>query len=96
MRIGTDGAVSRLVQGAWVPVDSAIARDAVTGLARVAWSNGFTRLPAAPSRPTRNPDVARDYIDVRSSCGTKHVESAAGEGAAPFKELLALLTLVAR
>jgi hypothetical protein len=97
IRIGPDGAISRrLTGGAWVPADSAIPRDAVTGLARVAWTNGFTGLPTAPSRPTRNPDIARDYIDVRSGCGTKHVESAPGEGAPLFRELLALLTLVAR
>jgi len=97
IRIAADGAVSRrLAGGAWVPADSAVPRDAVTGLARIAWTNGFTRLPTAPSRPTRNPDIARDYIDVRSNCGTKHVESAPAESARPFRELFSLLTLAAR
>ncbi|MEO7457465.1 MAG: hypothetical protein ABIY52_14465 [Gemmatimonadaceae bacterium] len=95
-RIGADGRITKQVNGAWVAVGTPASRDAVAGLARLAWSNGFTKLPTAPTKPTRNPDAARDYIDVHSACGSKHVEYANGEGAPPFRELLALLQLMAR
>jgi hypothetical protein len=45
------------------------------------------RLPTAPTRPTRNPDAARQYIELHSACGAKHVEYASGEGAPEFREL---------
>ena len=92
-KIGADGSVTRLAAEAWTPVGVTLPADAVHGLAKLAWTNGFASLPTAPARPTRNPDAARDYIDVRSACGSKHVEVANGEGPAAFRELLALLTL---
>jgi hypothetical protein len=64
----------------------------LNGLARLARAGGFATLPAAPTRPTPNPDAARDFIELRSVCGAKHVEYAAGTGAPVFRELYALLT----
>jgi hypothetical protein len=52
------------------------------------------RLPTAPTRPTRNPDAARQYIDLHSACGAKHVEYASGEGAPVFRELYTRLDAV--
>jgi hypothetical protein len=91
IRIGVDGTVTRTddsVSGS----PAALSRDAVRGLARLAWTSEFTALPPAPTRPTRNPDAAREFIELRSPCGSKHVEYAAGEGAPIFRELYALLT----
>jgi hypothetical protein len=93
LRVGTDGIVTRAgdsVSGS--PPVVTLSRETVRGLARLAWTNGFAALPTAPTRPTRNPDAARDFVELRSPCGRKHVEYAAGEGAPVFRELYALLT----
>jgi hypothetical protein len=66
---------------------SSVSTRALRDIARRAWTGGFTRLPTAPTRPTRNPDVARQYIELHSACGAKHVEYASGEGAPAFREL---------
>jgi hypothetical protein len=97
LRVNVDGSLSQRVDGGdFTPTGRMLARDAVTGLARIAWSIGFTRLPTAPTKPTRNPDAARDFVEIQSACGHKHVEYAAGEGAPAFRELLALLQAVTR
>jgi len=91
-RIAPTGAIAS------VP-DTAAARSitpaAVSALARLAWSQEFTVLPEAPTRPTRNPDAVREFIDVVSACGRKHVEYASGEGARAFRELYDLLVALA-
>ena len=48
-------------------------------------------LPSAPSRPTPNPDAARDFIELHSACGRKHVEFQGGGGSPEFQRLLAAL-----
>jgi hypothetical protein len=88
-RIATDGTVTRDGEPATPP--RPLSRDVVSGLARLAWSGGFATLRAAPTRPTRNPDESRDYIEVKSACGTKHVETVREQAPAAFRELLAML-----
>ena len=95
--MNVDGSLSQRVDGGdFTPIGRGVARDAVAGLARMAWSGGFTRLPTAPTRPTHNPDAARDFVEIQSACGHKHVEYAGGEGAPAFRELLALLQAIKR
>lgn len=65
-------------------------------IARRAWTGPFVRLPTAPTRPTPNPDAARDFIELRSKCGTKHVEYQGGTGAPEFQRLLATLDSLTR
>ena len=65
-------------------------------IARRAWKGPFVRLPTAPTRPTPNPDAARDFIELRSKCGTKHVEYQGGTGAPEFQRLLATLDSLTR
>jgi hypothetical protein len=60
-------------------------------LARRAWTGPFVRLPTAPTRPTPNPDAARDFIELHSACGNKHVEVQGGTGTPEFRRLLAEL-----
>jgi hypothetical protein len=69
---------------------------ALRDLARRAWTGGFVRLPTAPTRPTRNPDAARQYIEIHSACGAKHVEYVSGEGAPVFRELYTRLDALTR
>jgi hypothetical protein len=64
-----------------------VSRQTLRALARRAWHGGFTRLPTAPTHPTRNPDAARQYIEIHSACGAKHVEYADGDAAPAFREL---------
>lgn len=97
LRVNADGSLSQRVDGGdFTSTGRTLARDAVAGLAHLAWSGGFTRLPTAPTKPTRNPDAARDFIEIQSACSHKHVEYAGGEGAPAFRELLALLQAVTR
>ena len=65
-------------------------------IARRAWTGPFVRLPTAPTRPTPNPDAARDFIELRSKCGTKHVEYQGGTGAPEFQRLLVTLDSLTR
>ena len=65
-------------------------------VARRAWTGPFVKLPTAPSRPTPNPDAARDFIELRSACGSKHVEYQGGTGATEFRRLLAELDALTR
>jgi hypothetical protein len=69
---------------------------ALRALARRAWSSGFTRLPTAPTHPTRNPDAAREFIEIHSACGMKHVEYASGDAAPAFRDLYARLEALTR
>ncbi len=65
-------------------------------VARRAWTGPFVKLPTAPNRPTPNPDAARDFIELRSACGSKHVEYQGGTGATEFRRLLAELDALTR
>jgi hypothetical protein len=60
-------------------------------LAARAWRGPFVRLPTAPTRPTHNPDVARDFVELRSACGRKHVEVPADSEPAAFREIFTQL-----
>jgi hypothetical protein len=88
-RIATDGTVTRDAKPSTAA--RSLSTDVVSGLARLGWSGGFATLRSAPTHPTRNPDEARDYIDLKSACGTKHVETVRESAPAAFRELLALL-----
>ena len=96
-RIAATGAVSPLGESTG---DSArrdtVSTRALRDIARRAWTGGFMRLPTAPTRPTRNPDAARQYIELHSACGVKHVEYASGEGAPVFRELYTRLDALTR
>jgi len=81
---------ARMSQLATVPVTE------VQRLARRGWTGPFATLPEAPSRPTRNPDAARSFVELRSACGTKHVEYAMGDGPPAFRELYEALDALAR
>ena len=45
--------------------------------------------------PTRNPDAARDFVELRSACGTKHVEYVMGQGPPAFRALYDSLAALA-
>ena len=80
---------ARMSQLATVPVTE------VQRLARRGWTGPFATLPESPTRPTRNPDMARDFVELRSACGVKHVEYAMGEGPPAFRELYDALAAIA-
>lgn len=74
-----------------------ISTAAVAALARLARIGGFWKLlPPVIRRPTRNPDAAREFVEVALSCGRKRAEYASGAAPAAFSEYLALLAAVAR
>jgi hypothetical protein len=66
----------------------------VRSLARRGWEGPFVKLRTAPTRPTRIPDAARDFVELRSACGTKHVEYVMGEGPRAFRELYDTLAAI--
>ncbi len=92
-QLDVDGTLSRLTPGAPATRIGTVPRDAVRAIARLAWTNGFAALPSSPTHPTRNPDAAREFVDVRSTCASRHVEYAAGEEAPAFREVRSLLDL---
>ena len=70
---------------------------AVAALGQLARTGGFWELtPPMIRRPTRNPDAAREFIEVTLTCGRKRAEYAAGAAPAAFSEYLALLDAVVR
>jgi hypothetical protein len=77
------------------PFTGRVPRKTVLTLARRAWRGGFGALPPAPTRPTRNPDAARQYIELHSACGFHHVEYGPGDESPLFRELYARLTSLA-
>ena len=94
-------------QGYLLRVDGTVVRDDSTAspigvvdtarvrrLARRGWEGPFARLRPAPTRPTRIPDAARDFVELRSACGTKHVEYVTGEGPPAFRELYDTLAAI--
>jgi hypothetical protein len=97
VRILASGAVRDLGDTSDPPrAMSRVPVDQLRRLARRAWTGPFARLPTAPNRPTPNPDAARDFIELRSACGAKHVEYQAGAGAPEFRHLLAELDSLTR
>jgi hypothetical protein len=98
LRIAANGTVKPIGSGAGMihSVES-VPRTAVLRIARLGWSGPFVSLPTAPTRPTRNPDAARQFIELHSACegDTKHVEYADGEGAPAFRDLYARLQALA-
>jgi hypothetical protein len=71
-----------------------VPRKTVLALARRAWRGGFGALPPAPTHPTRNPDAARQFIELHSACGFHHVEYGPGDESPLFRELYARLTAI--
>jgi hypothetical protein len=97
LHIAASGKVSPVGDGASpAPLQGTVSTRALRDLARRAWKSGFTRLPTAPTHPTRNPDAARQYIEVHSACGAKHVEYATGEAAPAFRDLYTRLETLTR
>ena len=95
--IWSDGRITPADSAAVRDTISAIAPAAVAALARLARTGGFWALaPRAIRRPTRNPDAARDFIDVQLTCGRHRVEYIGGRGPPAFAELLALLGALVR
>ena len=90
-RLARDGTLSRLADGVIAERLGVVPREAVRRIARLAWTNGFAALPASPTRPTHNPDAARQFVEVRSACAAHHVEYAAGDEARAFRAVRALL-----
>ena len=87
-----DGRVER---GGLTDSAATVAPDAVAGLARLARVGGFWTLHVpATRRPPRNPDVARQFVEVHLTCGSHRVETA-GDVPASMRQLLALLVAVA-
>jgi hypothetical protein len=88
LRITANGVVSSMGSGAGMTYSTeSVSRTAIRRMARLGWHGPFASLPTAPTRPTRNPDAARQFIELHSACGTKHVEYAEGEGAPAFRDL---------
>jgi hypothetical protein len=97
VRIAANGVVRQLgAPSAAMPAPSMVPVADLRRLAQRAWTGPFVRLPAAPTRPTPNPDAARDFIELRSACGAKHVEYQSGTGAPEFRRLLAQLDTLTR
>lgn len=85
----------RVARGDAVDSIASVSPDAVAGLARLARVGGFwTLVVPAIRRPTRNPDAARQYVEVHLTCRSHRVE-AAGELPTAMRQLVALLEAVA-
>ena len=75
--------------------DAALA-DSVAALARLARQSSFWTTTAPKiTRPTRNPDMARRYVEAHLQCGTKRSLYPADAEPAAFQELMTRLTAVA-
>ena len=93
-KLWADGSV-QVGKGARTAPDAAIA-DSVKALATLARRSSFwtTRAPRI-TRPTRNPDMAREYVEAHLRCGTKRSLYPADAEPAAFHELFTRLTAVA-
>jgi len=70
--------------------------DSVKALARFARQSGFwTTTAPRITRPTRNPDMARHFLEVHLGCGAKSAIYPADAEPAPFHELFSRLTAIA-
>lgn len=93
-KLWADGSV-KVGGGARTAPDAAIA-DSVKALARLAHGSSFWRTIAPRiTRPTRNPDMAREYVEAHLRCGTKRSLYPADAEPAAFHELFTRLTAVA-
>jgi hypothetical protein len=96
LRITPSGAVRAMSDSGNVgPAARTIPTAELRRLATRAWRGPFARLPTAPTRPTPNPDMARDFVELRSACGRKHVEMPANQEPAAFRKLFTQLQAAA-
>ena len=94
-KLWADGSV-QVVPGRRTAADTAVA-DSVRALAHFARQSSFwTTTAPRITRPTRNPDVAREYLEVHLQCGVKRSLYPADAEPAPFHELFSRLTNIAR
>jgi hypothetical protein len=92
VRITPNGVVHQLgAPNAALPAPATVPVAELRRVAQRAWTGPVVRQPTAPTRPTPNPDAARDFIELRSACGSRHVEYQSGTGAPEFRRLLARL-----
>jgi hypothetical protein len=93
-KLWANGSV-QLRGGARTAPNAAIA-DSVRALADAARHSSFW-VTVAPriTRPTRNPDMAREYVEAHLRCGTKRSLYPADAEPAAFHELFTRLTAVA-
>ena len=76
--------------------DAALA-DSVSALARFARQSSFwTTIAPRITRPTRNPDMARHYVEVHLRCGVKRSLYPADAEPTEFRELFSRLSALAR
>ena len=93
-KLWADGSV-QVLPGRQSAPDPAIA-DSVAALARFARQSSFWRTNAPRiTRPTRNPDMAREYVEAHLQCGTKRSLYPADAEPAAFHELITRLATVA-
>jgi hypothetical protein len=95
MKLWADGSV-QVRGGPRSAPDTAIA-DSVATLAAFARGSAFWARIAAPiARPTRNPDMARHYVEAHLRCGTKRSLYPADAEPADFHTLFSRLAALAR
>ena len=91
----TDGSVQ--LAGAPRSAPDAAVADSVASLARFARRSTFWSSAAPPiTRPTRNPDMARHYIEAHLRCGAKRLLYPADAEPGDFHALFTRLTALAR
>jgi hypothetical protein len=91
IRLWANGSV-QVGSGRHTAPDPALA-DSVAALAGFARRSAFWTTTARPiTKPTRNPDMARHFVEARLRCGTKSALYAADNEPAAFHELFARLT----
>ena len=93
-RLWANGSV-QLAGGRRTGPDAALA-DSVAALARFTRQSAFWTT-AAPriTRPTRNPDMAREYVEAHLQCGARRSLYPADAEPEPFHELYRRLTNIA-
>lgn len=85
-RVWADGSI-QTGAGPRTAADRALA-DSVVALARLARQSAFWTTTARPiTKPTRNPDMARHFVEVHLRCGTKGALYPADSEPAAFHEL---------
>lgn len=95
VRLWADGS-ARVGAGPRSAPDAAIA-DSVRALALLARESAFwTTVSPRITRPTRNPDMTREYVEVHLRCGSKRSLYPADAEPAAFHELFVRLSAVAK
>jgi len=93
-KLWADGSIRSAAQQR-TAADAAIA-DSVAVLARFARASSFwTTLAPKITRPTRNPDVAREYVEAHLQCGSRRSLYPADAEPPAFHELITRLNAVA-